>query len=102
MADDVQQWMAKRPGRGGVFDDYSVQGIQYESTNGEVAWHIRAWGDRNPVSNYWVAQQKFYGISIHFGSNAKGEDRIEIFGEKRNIPDAEKNAIFKAITEWER
>jgi hypothetical protein len=102
MGDEVQQWTIKRPGRGGAFDDYSVQGLQYESTNGEIAWHITAWGDRNPVSSYWVAREKFYGMSIHFGYNTRGDNRIEISGEIENVPAAEKNAILKTIVEWEK
>jgi hypothetical protein len=102
MNEEVQKWIIKKPRRGGAFDDYSVQGLQYENTNGEIAWHISAWGDRNPVSHYWVACRKFYAVSIHFSCNVGTDDRVGISSEIENVPAAEKNAILKAIAEWEK
>jgi len=101
MPDTVELWRARRPGRGGVFQRYSVQGIQYESTNGELAWHITVWSDRDPVSDYWVARRKLFAMAIHYWSTPRGDSRIEIFGE-RDVSAEQRRAVFDAIAEWER
>lgn len=98
----VQQWMIKRPGRQGFFEGYSVQGFQYESANADLAWHVTAWANRNPVRNYGVADEKFYGFRVDFAYNARGDSRIEIFPEIENVPAEERKAILKAIAEWEK
>lgn len=101
MSNQAQQWMVKKPGRRGSFDGYTIQGIHYESTNADWAWHITAWKDHSPIKDYWVAHGKFYGLGIHFAYNARGDNLIQICDEIQNVPAAEKKAILKSIAEWE-
>lgn len=97
-----EQWVVRPPGRRGSFDGYSIQGTHYESTNANWAWHITAWKDHDPIKDYWVAQAKFYGLSVHFAYNARGDNLIQVFDEIQNVPPDAKKAILKAIHEWER
>jgi hypothetical protein len=89
----------RRQHRRGIFEGYNVSGFQYESLNGELAWHITAWPGRDPVNSYWVTGGKFHGVRIDF---LLDETQIEIFNEITNVNAKEREAVLKAITEWEK
>ena len=100
MSRETELWRMRRPGRTGVFGKYSVQGFQFESASGELAWQVSEWGDYGPVKSYWVANRRFYGVIIHF--NGAGDNRIETFPEIRDLPGDEKEAVLAAIATWEK
>ncbi len=101
MSDELQQWI-QRVGKRAIVDGYNVDGFQFESVNGERAWHITAWPGRDPISSYWVARGKFYSMRIHYFYNMTNESRIEVFGEIESIRDDERAAVLKAISDWEK
>jgi hypothetical protein len=82
-----------------VFEGYNVSGFQYESLDGELAWHITAWPGRNPVNSYWVTGGKFHRARIDFLLN---QTRIEVLDEITNVDVKERTAVLKAIAEWEK
>lgn len=89
----------RRQHRQGFFDGFNISGFQYEDLNSDLAWHITAWPGRDPVNSYWVTGGKFFGVRIDFIMN---ESQIEIFNEIGKVDAKEKEAVLKAITEWEK
>ena|ERR1039458_5787903 len=88
--------------RGGVFNDFSVNGIQYETSAAELGWLIQAWPGRDPVHTYWVTNGKFYGAKVDVFSIPNNELQIEKFDEVQEVADEERKAVRSAITEWEK
>ena len=85
-----------------VVNGYNIDGIQYKGPNGDSAWQIQVSLESNRTSSYWVSQGKFFSVQISRFHNMTHENQIEVFGEIEAIPEGEKAAILKAISEWEK
>ncbi len=99
MSGDFER-LEKKQTRGGMFNNFRVQGIQYETSTGEPGWLIKAWPDRDPVHNYWVKNGRFYGVKVDILPILISELQIEKFDEVQDVPEEERKAVLSAITEW--
>jgi hypothetical protein len=104
MQEKLTRWEAKR-NHTGVFDAYTVMGIQYRSADGEMGWHISSWMESgyDGVHDFWVSGRTFYSVSIHIFYKGTPHTLIEMFGPiQTGIDQAERDAVLKAIAEWEK
>jgi hypothetical protein len=83
----------------GTFGEYRICGDQYECESGELAWHITM--SNLPVRDYWVTGGAFFSMGYHRVSDSANDTLIQPLGVAKDIDHEEKNAILKAITEWE-
>lgn len=102
MQEGLHKNWGKRMYRKGTLGGYTVVGFQYEDQTGETAWHITAWPNADPIHDYWVSEQRFYSMSIHFFYRGTNRTLIEVFDEIKALDPGEKLAVLKAIAEWEK
>jgi hypothetical protein len=89
--------------RHGMFDRYQVLGTQYQNSADELAWLIIAWETEiGSVEHYWVSKGEFFTVGMHIFYNNTDRTLIQPTGIATNIEPAEKQAISKAIAEWEK
>lgn len=89
--------------RVGLFDGYQVLGTRYESDANETGWFIIAYkisGIR--VQHYWVSNDEFFTVGLHIFYNNTDRSLIQPLGVAKDIEPAERQAILKAIAEWEK
>jgi hypothetical protein len=91
------------PHQHGQFDGYDVTGTQYEYADGNTQWHVTACPiKRNQRREYMVRNGKFHKVRMDIFPNRSGETLIDTLGEVEGISEQERNAVFKAIAEWEK
>jgi hypothetical protein len=97
----TKNW-TKKMHRRGAFDGWVVIGFQYESQDGEIAWHITAWPMADPIHDFWISGREFYEVSIHYFYQMTNRTLIEIFEPIKNLDAKEREAVLKAIDEWDK
>jgi hypothetical protein len=87
----------------GVFGDYTIFGRRYEFEDGRTSWDIgsRETADTPVEKWYLVTAGEFASFSMQDLCNGTGKSLIHILGVVTDIDPAEKEAILKAITQWE-
>lgn len=90
--------------RSGFFADRRVDGRQYENEQGTLAWHIMTWPNvGHPIDGYWVERGEFYEVTrLNIPMNAIPSIRIEVGRRIVEMDTDKKDAIIKAINEWEK
>ena len=99
MSEQAERWKM-RPGRVGIFGEYTIQGFECENAGGKRAWWTMWWGSNGPVHNAWVEDKTFRRVILHL--NGYGNNGIEDLGEMKDVPEIEQKAIFGAIETWEK
>jgi hypothetical protein len=87
--------------RNGLFDGWRIVGRQFEDGRGVLAWRIDTVPRSNdPSDDCWVEDGEFYEI---IGRQlATPTARIETGDTITGMDAAKRNAILKAIAEWEK
>jgi hypothetical protein len=99
---DQFERLIRKQNRRGIFDGFNVDGFQYENASGETGWQITAWPGRDPINCYWVQDKKFFGVKIQIFPGFLNEIQLQKMDEILAITEAERNAVLKAIVEWEK
>jgi hypothetical protein len=102
MQDGLTRNWTKKMRRAGLFGNYTVTGFQYEDALGERGWHITAWPSTGAIHDYWVSDEIFYSVRIHYFYQFTNRTLIEIFGIITTLASEEKSAVMEAIAEWEK
>jgi hypothetical protein len=95
------QWILQRSG---WFDERRVDGWQYGNQRGKLSWHIRTWPNSGePIESYWVEGSEFFEVTrLDLAMNAIPMNRIETGRRIVEMDAGKRDAILKAIAEWEK
>jgi hypothetical protein len=99
--DDEFERLTRIGARRGIFGEYNVDGLQYKNSSDVTGWQISAWHEHGSISCYWVEKGKFYGVKINIFPNFLNEIQYEKLGEVTEISETEKEAVLRAIAQWE-
>jgi hypothetical protein len=99
------QEQKKIDNRKGEFGDYTVVGFKYQDACGQTGWPVTSWQTGfDPVHDFWVSGRNFHPVSLHFFYKGTAVNFIEIYDPPiaTGIDQAEREAVLKAIAEWEK
>jgi hypothetical protein len=97
MSDGLSKCIKKSERKSGTFGEFKVHGVQYER-NGELAWCIDT---SFPDHMYWVVRGEIHGRSLQLLCDPPNEVQNGISGVIE-IDGDEKEAVLKAIAQWEK
>jgi hypothetical protein len=86
----------------GVFGEYEILGLQHEYETCNWAWHIYSRRlSANLVEEYLVKDKNILSYEPGLALNSTDTMLIHNIGSVAYVEPGEKEAIFKAIAEWE-
>jgi hypothetical protein len=97
MSEGLSNWIKRSELKNGTFGEFTVYGVQYER-NGELAWCIDT---SFPDHMYWVVRGEIHGRSLQLLCDPPNETQNGISGVIE-IAEDEKEAVLKAIAEWDK
>jgi len=85
------------------FGNYEMFGGRFESDNGRSAWLMTAWeSGRDPVRTYWIEGGEFFATGVRYGINFSNFTFVETFGPAPSVDPELKEAVLRAIAEWQK
>jgi len=86
----------------GIFGEYQIHGLQHEYETGNRAWHVGSSRlSSNTVEEYLVKDKEVLSYNADLTYNSMDTMLIHNVGSAADVEPGKKEAILKAIAEWE-
>jgi len=87
----------------GTYNDYVVQGIRFDSPNGEIGWVVASWPIlRSTIHDFWVSDGTLFRFGTHPVQSLLNHQPMEIAEKATNVDPKESKAVLMAVEDWQR